>query len=93
MATTREQMKRESRATLIHEWDHGKERYRLLAVGRISAGYEDSYVIEELGSDGMGEPRWTAHAQWNSKDSNEPMTLLVGAVKSLQRSAGTGWPA
>ncbi len=74
---------KESKAVLVHEWDAGKERYRLVAVGKFSAGYEDEYVIEQLGADAIGEPKWTGHARWKP-EPGDVNTLLVAAIKSLQ---------
>jgi hypothetical protein len=72
------------RATLIHEWDHGKERYRLVAVGRFSAGYEDKLILEKLGSDGLGEPSWSLVMRWETPDVPSDIEILISAIKSLR---------
>lgn len=81
----RQKLKKDSRATLIHEWDQANERYRLLAVGMWSAGYEDSYVIERLSSDALGEPRWDTLFKWKATASGDEFRphLLIGAIQSL----------
>lgn len=73
-----------SNSTLIHEWDNldTKERYRLLAVGKWSPGYQDKYIIEMLGQDGLGEPRWDEVVQWDPSDSIA-LDLLISCLKSV----------
>lgn len=43
---------------LVIEWSDGKERYRLIAKAKHTPGYEDEFVINKLGADDLGEPRW-----------------------------------
>ena len=74
-------MSAKSRASLIYEWADGDDRYRLLSVGKFSAGYEDKFVIERLTADALGEPRWDSCWEWDAGKSLAG--LLVGAVKSL----------
>ena len=72
------------KATLIHEWDHGKDRYRLIAVADHTPGFEDHIKIEKLGQDGLGEPRWDHIDGWRVRDNDRSTAhLLVAAVKSL----------
>lgn len=73
----------DKRAKLIHEWEHDKDRYRLLARGKWSVGYEDEYIIEKLGQDGIGEPRWDGVANWKPDDRQDTLDLLVSALKSV----------
>lgn len=72
------------KAKLLHEWDVGHDRYRLIARAKWTSGYEDEYLIEKLGQDGYGEPRWdTCHA-WRPGDASfDPKTILVAAIKAL----------
>ncbi len=85
-ASKESNMSKDQRARLLHEWDHGKERFRLIATAKWSAGYEDDYRVEKLGADGLGEPRWDYHAQWTAKDTDvdsHVKTMLVGVIKQL----------
>lgn len=80
----RDKMKKDAKAMLIHEWDYENVRYRLVARGNFSAGYEDEYIIEILEADALGEPRWTASAQcWKNDRKDDVKTILVAAIKSL----------
>lgn len=71
---------------LLHEWDDGKDRYRLLAKARMSKGYEDEYIVDKLGQDSFGEPRWDFYYHWLSNETapgDRIATMLVGIVKKL----------
>lgn len=77
----RDQMAKNSRGKLLCEWTADKETYRLITIGRYTAGYEDRYVIEKLGADAIGEPQWTAEHAWEPGD-NVPAALLVQVIKA-----------
>lgn len=81
---TREKMSVESRGTLLHEWDDDKRRYRLVSVAKFTKGYEDKWIIEELTSDSLGEPRWDKRFEWDSS-TGDLESVLVSAIKSLVR--------
>lgn len=82
--TTRDKMKKDAKATLIHEWDFEGERFRLVARGKYNQGYEDEYIVEYLDADALGEPRWTPTAhKWDASKKDSIMNVLVGAIKSL----------
>jgi hypothetical protein len=78
---------KDRRAQLLHEWEHGEHRYRLIARAKFTPGYEDVYVIEKLGTDSLGEPRWSVEHTWNpgeeDDDDDSIGTLLVTALKTL----------
>lgn len=71
------------RAKLLHEWDVGKNRYRLIARGKWSAGYADEYVIDELMTDSLGEPTWQPITAWKAGGGLTATDLLVGLVNHL----------
>lgn len=73
------------KAKLLYEFVHGQNRYRLIACGKWTAGYEDSYKIEILGQDGLGEPRWDYAFGWNRGNSGTDLvqTMLVDIIKTL----------
>lgn len=74
------------RAKLLHEWDVGKDRFRLIARAKWTSGYEDEYLVEKLGQDGYGEPRWDKFYSWDAKEHqviDRTMTVLVAAIKGL----------
>ncbi len=80
-------MAKDKRGSVITEWDQDKERYRLIARGKWTEGYEDKYIIERLGADGIGEPRWGTVYEFGPNKNERPSleTLLVGAIKSVRR--------
>lgn len=43
---------------LIHQWTSGKDTFRLIQLSQYTLGYRDAVIIESLGQDGMGDPRW-----------------------------------
>lgn len=75
------------KSRLLVEWPEGEDRYRLLATADATPGYEDEYVIEKLGVDGLGEPRWDrcANVFRPVRDgANQPITArLIALVKYL----------
>lgn len=88
---SREKAKRK----LVMEWDYNKNHYRLIAIADHTPGYEDHYLIEELGVDGLGEPRWTPMRSWDSKGGVSAVeNLLTSAINSLladRRRDGSVW--
>ena len=70
-----------SRGSLLVEWSMGTDQYRLIAVGKHTAGYEDIYVIEQLGTDSLGEPCWERVDKWDAAVDRRAQ-MLVGAVKA-----------
>lgn len=79
----RDQMKKDSKATFVYEWDDGKERYRMLSVGKFSRGYEDKIVFDRLTSDSLGEPCWVKIYELDPREGIG--SILVSAIKSLLR--------
>jgi hypothetical protein len=70
---------------LIAQWSTKAGIYRLISIGKFTAGYDDKYVIEKLEPDALGADRWIKHDGWD-KDHDERSTLLVQAIKELSDS-------
>ena len=81
-----------SRGQLLHAWEHNGIRYRLVAVGKFTAGYEDEIRVEKAVEDSLGGDCWItthtvqegdAEAHW--RDVVKP---LVNAIKDLKSKVG-----
>lgn len=74
-------------AKLIATWirSNGKteEHYRLIGVGKYTAGYTDEYVLERLERDTLGADRWVVSARWG-RDNNEALSILADAIGTLR---------
>lgn len=53
---------------LVHQWKVGDVEYRIVALGKWSAGYEDSYLLEKAETDSLGGLRWVKVYDWKETD-------------------------
>ena len=77
-----------SKSKVISRWTSEDREYRLIAQGNWSEGFVDRYVVEVLGKDTLGDPRWDSEFSWTGPDSrsvrnvNErQLCALADAVK------------
>lgn len=74
-----------ARFTYGDKLTNGDKQCRLLAKGKWSEGYEDSYVIEQLGADELGDPRWDRYTDFKNDEYNNGLPLrLVFALRQVQ---------
>lgn len=74
-----------STGTLIAEWTSKGQALRLVAQGKHTAGYEDSYVLEKYTNDALGAGCWTRIDGWEAGRgaADERTSLLTGGIKEL----------
>lgn len=76
--------KRDPKAELLYEWTvKNDQTYRLIAIAKHTPGYRDTYVIDRLERDSLGEPSWKTIHTYDSKVTNEAITLMISAIESL----------
>ncbi len=75
-------------ATVVHEWTHEKDSYRLIATAKYTPGYRDGYVVEKLGANTLGEPNWSVEFRWLPTQANELgspyIAILFSAIESVK---------
>lgn len=51
---------------LVHQWKSSGTDYRIVAIGRHTAGYEDKYLMEKAEIDALGGLRWIWVHDWSA---------------------------
>ena len=72
-----------SKSALLFDWWGGNAKRRLVAQARATPGYEDSYVLEELQTDAMGDAKWVETHRWSNTPTDSLEMLLTSAIKKL----------
>lgn len=76
---------------LVHQWKSGDTDYRIVALGKWSAGYEDVYLLEKAETDSLGGLRWVQVHDWaeehGEKHWRDVIKPLMEALKQAQFAA------
>lgn len=67
---------------LLHTWNVGDQKFRLIVGARYTPGYEDFYLVESCSEGSLGEDRWTPEATFDA-DSSDVRSLLVQALRQV----------
>lgn len=51
-------MNNNKKAKLLATWSNGKNKYRAIAKHSEYRGIKSDFIIEEMYTDGLGEPAW-----------------------------------
>lgn len=63
----------------------GKDTYRIVALGKFSAGYDDTLVLQRKTTDLLGEPAWTTVTEARGGTDNTThmlLSLIAAGVRS-----------
>ena len=77
---------------LVHQWKSGDTDYRVVALGKWSIGYEDSYLLEKAETDSLGGMRWVKVHNWAETDGEiywrDVVKPLMEALKQAAFAKG-----
>lgn len=70
------------RAKLVHQWLVASTSYRIVAIARATAGYEDIFVLEIRRLDSLGNDRWEEVQRWDHSPTDSLMMIMTQSLLS-----------
>lgn len=64
------------RGQVVRSFDFNKKSYRVVALGKHTAGYQDQILLQEREVDEVGGERWTSVVSSDKEDNDTQLLLL-----------------